>query len=298
MIDARRTMLALMLVGPACHGGGGVGDGDGDVTGTAGETAGTTGGTPEAPSSGGVGMIGMRRLSSDEYDNTLLDLIGDDSRPGGAVLPEDVADPYDNQIANQLASRTLIEAFEQLATGAATRLLADPPRREQVVGCTPASTVDEDCLRSFAAAFGRRALRRPLAADEVQRFVDLGVQYATEESDFYAGVGVMVRAFLQDPEFVYRIEIGTPTEEAGVARLGDFEVATRLSYLLWGTTPDDALLDRAESGALTTADDVRAAAQDMLADPRALARIDRFHSMWLGYYRLPHAPELTDAMRT
>lgn len=298
MTHARRLLIALMLVGPGCNRGGGSGDGDGDTdAGTADDTAGTTGDVPAAPELGGVGMIGMRRLSADEYDNTLFDLLGDDTRPGGALLPEDVADPYDNQIANQLASRTLIEALEQLATEATARLMAEPARRDQVVGCQPAGVVDEACLSSFAASFGRRALRRPLADDEVERFVALGVQYATEENDFYAGVAVMLRAFLQDPEFVYRVEIGTPTDEPGVSRLSDFEVATRLSYLLWGTTPDDALLDRAESGALAIPEDVRAAALEMLDDPRALARIDRFHSMWLGYYRLPHAPELTDAMR-
>jgi len=293
-------MLALMLAGPGCYQGGSGSGGDGDTEGgTAGEgTADATGGVPEAPEIGGVGMIGMRRLSADEYDNTLFDLLGDDTRPGGALLPEDVVDPYDNQIANQLASRTLIEALEQLATEATGRLMADSARRDQVVGCQPAGMVDEACLSSFAASFGRRALRRPLGADEVQRWVDLGVQYATEENDFYAGVGVMVRALLQDPEFVYRVEIGTPTDEPGVSRLSDFEVATRLSYLVWGTTPDDALLDRAEAGELAIPEDVRAAALEMLDDPRALDRIDRFHSMWLGYYRLPHSAELNDAMRT
>lgn len=299
MTDARRTLLALMLVGSGCYQGSKADGGDADTDGTGADgTAGTSGGTPEAPELGGVGMMGMRRLSTDEYDNTLFDLIGDDTRPGSALIPEDVADPYDNAFANQIASRTLIEALEQLATESTARLMADAARRDQVVGCQPTGPDDAACLSSFTAAFGRRALRRPLADEEVARFVALGAQYAAEENDFYAGVAVILRAFLQDPEFVYRVEIGTPTDEPGVSRLDDFEVATRLSYLLWGTTPDDALLDRAEAGGLATPEDVRGAAQEMLDDPRALARIDRFHSMWLGYYRLPHAPELTDAMRT
>lgn len=299
MIHARCHVLVCGLMAAACNQGSSGGDGeDAGTTGGGDTTAGTTGDVPDAPELGGVGMNGMRRLSVDEYDNTLLALLGDDSQPGSALLPEDVVDPFDNQLDDQLASRTLIEAIEQLATEATLRLLSDLPRRDQVVGCQPSGPSDLACMTEFVTRFGRRALRRPLSEDEVTRYIDFGTQFATEENDFYAGVGVIIRAMLQDPEFVYRVEVGTPTDEPGVSRLDDFEVATRLSYLLWGTTPDDGLLDTAEAGGLATPDDVRAVAAQMLTDERALPRIDRFHAMWLGYYRLPHAPELTNAMRT
>ncbi|MBC8073250.1 MAG: DUF1592 domain-containing protein, partial [Deltaproteobacteria bacterium] len=304
MTHARAGSMAFTLALWGCYHGGGGGDDAADGTaGTLGPESGSasadsTGDVPDAPELGGVGIMGMRRLSSNEYDNTIRDLLGDDSAAGAAVLPEDVVDPFDNQFDNQLASRTLIDALEQLASEQTASLLADPARRDELIGCTPSAPDDAACMSEFTARFGRRALRRPLAADEVQRFVDLGLAQAADEDDFHAGVGVILRAMLQDPEFVYRVEIGTPTDEAGVYRLSEFEVATRLSYFLWGTTPDDALLDRAEAGELVTPDDVRAAAQDMLADERALPRIDRFHSMWLGYYRLPHDAALTAAMRT
>lgn len=302
-VEVRVAALAFALALPGCYRGGGGGDDAADGTGGSGSADGnasadSTGELPDAPELGGVGIMGMRRLSSNEYDNTIRDLLGDESSAGAALLPEDVVDPFDNQFDNQLASRTLIEALEQLASEQTASLLADAPRRDAVVGCTPSGADDAACMAEFVARFGRRALRRPLAADEVQRFVDLGLAQAADEDDFYAGVGVILRALLQDPLFVYRVELGTPTDEPGVYRLSDFEVATRLSYFLWGTTPDDALLDRAEAGELVTPDDVRAVAQDMLADERALPRIDRFHSMWLGYYRLPHDPALTAAMRT
>lgn len=301
MTRARSLALAALMGAPlACYrgpAGGGGGEGASDGTGGSG-SADSTGGTPDAPELGGVGQVGMRRLSRDEFDNTVFDLLGDDTRPGSLLLVEDVIDPFDNQIANQSATRPLIEALEQLAGEITTRLLADPERRDTVVGCQPSGVADEACLREFTARFGRRALRRPLADDELQRYVDLGLMFANDEQDFYAGVGVILRVFLQDPEFVYRVELGTETSEPGVFRLSDFEVATRLSYFLLGTTPDDALLDRAEAGELSTSDDVRQAALEMMADARALDRIDRFHSMWLGYYRLPHPADLTNAMRT
>ena len=99
-----------------------------------------------------------------------------------------------------------------------------------------------------------------------------------------------VRGFTRSPS--------SETEEPGVFALNDFEVAARLSYFVWGSTPDDELLDLAEAGMLSTPDDVRAATEAMLSDPRAGDRIDRFHALWLGYYKLPHAQELTTAMRT
>jgi hypothetical protein len=80
--------------------------------------------------------------------------------------------------------------------------------------------------------------------------------------------------------------------------LNDFEMATRLSFFLWGTIPDDALLDRAGEGRLGTADDVRGVAGEMLADPRAREIVDRFHALWMNYETLPHGAELTQALRT
>jgi hypothetical protein len=110
-------------------------------------------------------------------------------------------------------------------------------------------------------------------------------------------VDVVLRALLQHPEFIYRVEIGRRTASPGVYRLNDYEVATRLSYFLWGTTPDDGLLDMAQAGLLTDARFIRPIAAEMLADPRALERTDRFHALWMGYWELPHSPDLTAAMR-
>lgn len=299
--NARSIAIASCLL-VACYRGGGGADGDADGDGgTADDDAdddASTGEMPDAPEDGGVGIMGLRRLTVDEFDNTVRDLLGDDTRPGEGLLPEDVVDPFDNRFSTQSASRPLIEGLEQLSIDITTRLLEDTPRRDMVVGCQPTGADDEACMTSFVASFGRRALRRTLTDDEILRYVGLGLSYAGDESDFYAGVGVVVRAFLQDVEFVYRVEIGTPTDEAGVFSLNDWEVATRLSYFLWGTMPSDELLDLAEAGQLGTPDEVREAAADMLVDDRALDRIDRFHAMWLGYYRLPHAPDLTAAMRT
>lgn len=299
------AVLTLALGVAACKGGNGSGD-DGasgtDSNGTEGDTGGSDGtgedtGPVEVPD--GVGPMGLRRLTRVEYDNTVADLVGDDTRPGTALLPEDKKKPFDNRFEEQQASRVLIEAAETLAGDIATRLIADPPRRDNVVGCTPDGADDAACMEGFARTFARRALRRPLADDEVAEYTALGLDYAGQAGDFYVGVEEIVRAVLQDGEFLYRVEIGTEVEgEPGKFVLSEFEVATRMSYLIIGSTPDDALLNHAEAGDLSTVEGRREAARELLASTRARSQVDRFHAMWLGYDELPHAPALTNAMRT
>jgi hypothetical protein len=246
----------------------------------------------------GVGQVGARRLSRNEYDNTLRDLLLDESRSGFLKLPEDVLDPFDNDFTTQQPSGILVDAAETLAFEAAGRLMADAVKRDQVIGCVPTGADDQTCLRSFVTTFGRRALRRPLTNDEIEQYLAFSA-LSVEANDFYVGAGMVVAALLQDPEFLYRIERGEAVKgRAGLFRLNDYEVGTRLAYFIWGSTPDDALLDLADAKQLRTSEQVRAAAERMLADPRARARIDRFHAMWLGYYKLPHSAELTTAMRT
>jgi hypothetical protein len=245
-----------------------------------------------------VGPSGARRLSRNEYDNTLRDLLRDESRSGFVKLPEDVLDPFDNDFTTQQPSGILVESAETLAFEAAARLMADTAKRDQVIGCTPSGASDQDCLRSFVVSFGRRALRRPLTSDEVDTYLSFSA-LSVEANDFYVGAGMVIAALLQDPEFLYRIERGEPVQgRKGLYRLNDYEVGTRLAYFIWGSTPDDELLDLADRKSLRTPEQVRAAAERMLADPRARGRIDRFHAMWLGYYKLPHSPELTTSMRT
>ena len=289
-------LAAAALAGGLCSGcyDGVAGDGG---SGSGGEDATETGPVEPPPEAGGVGVVGMRRLSRAELDDTLRDLLGDDTRPALAMLPEDVIDPFDNDYTHQAVSTILVEGIESLANDVAQRLVDDPARRATVVGCQPTSADDAGCMESFVTTVGRRALRRPLTAEEVESWTTLGLDFAQQRSDFYEGVDVVVRLLLQHPQFIYRVERGTPTEEAGVFRLDDYEVATRLAYFIWGSTPNDQLLDTARDGALRTTDDVIAAATWMLDDPRARERIDRFHAMWLGYYTLPHPAELTASMR-
>lgn len=237
----------------------------------------------------------MRRLTAAEYSATIKDLL-DVELEAELLLPTDWREPFDNDYTTQIPGSALIDGAELLASDVAAAALV-PRRRAATVGCEPIGPDDEACFREFIARFGRRALRRPLSPAELDDFASLLVE-SDETGDFYDAVEVALRAFLQHPEFLYRIEVGTPVpNDPSILALNDFEVASRLSYMLWGSTPSDQLLTLAEAGELTSTEGIRAAAEDMLLDPRALERIARFHSMWLGYEQLPHAPQLADAMQ-
>lgn len=299
--------LGVALLVPAgCYDGKGDADGATDGMGTGGVDDGDGDGTaddgPAEPPPENVDLVPesqARRLSQAELDNTLADLLDDQTRPARTFIAEDEFAPYDNDYSLQLVSRTLIESMEVLSIDVANRLIDDPTRRGLVVPCNPTGPGDVVCFQEFIETFGRLALRRPLSDDEIDAYLALQ-SFATEEvpgvdNDFYTAVALVVSAIIQDPEFLYRIEIGDETTEPGVFKLTEYEIATRISYLLWGSTPDDQLLTAAADGMLSDPSDRAASIDRLLADDRAKEQLHRYHAMWLGYRGIPHSQELVDA---
>ena len=242
---------------------------------------------------------GMRRLSQAELDNTLFDLLGEASAPASRLLNEDEFRPFDNDYTIQQASEALITSLEALAEDVADRLVAEPARRDAVVGCTPSGAADEACFRSFLSDFLPRAFRRPVTSADVDVYMPL-LSFASEDNsavqnDFYTAVKLAVAAVVQDPELLYRVERGTTGSEEGLVELDSYAIASRMSYLLWASMPDDVLFAAAEAGRLDTPDGRRAEAARMLEDPKARDQLHRFHAMWLGYRSIPHGPELVSA---
>ena len=243
-----------------------------------------------------------RRMSQAELDNTVRDLFGDDTGPASQFLAEDEFSPFDNDYTLQQASAALIDSLEVMAEDVAARLVADPALRARIAPCTPTGPGDAACFRQVVETTGRMAFRRALSTEEVDAYMTLQ-SFATEDipevnNDFFTAVELFVRSVLQDPEFLYRIETGKETAVAGVFALDSHEIASRMSYLLWGSTPDDALLSAAEQDALEDADDRRAAAVRLLDDPRARRQLHRFHSMWLGYRAIPVSADLVAGFNT
>jgi hypothetical protein len=271
--------------------------GTGDRGGAGANSSGNSG-TGAAPAAPFVALQSVaRRLSRAEFDNVLSDVLRDTTSPASKALVEDEYAPYDNDYTLQSASQALIDGLSALAEDVAKRAMSDATRRATLVPCTPQGAGDAACFRQTIEQLGARLLRRPLTSDEVSAYATLQT-FATENNpsvahDFYTAVELFLRAVLQDPEFLYRIEVGTPTATPGVSKLGQFEIASRLSFLIWGSTPDDALGAEARTGALESASAREATARRLLNDERARAQLHRYHSLWLGYRAIPHPVSLT-----
>jgi hypothetical protein len=221
------------------------------------------------------GPTRLRRLTHAEYAQSIRDLLGVDPAAQVSAFPADVTTgSFDNDTANQTLSVLLGEGYLEAAVAVAAELLADPARRDAVLGCDPAT--GPDCLRSIAVTLGRRVWRRPLQEDEVEALLALGASQPTPADR----AAIMIEALLQSPKFLFRVELGVPTDDPTLLRLTGYEVATRLSFFLWGTTPDDTLLDAAEAGELDGVDGVAAHAERMLADDRARRRLHDFAEQW------------------
>ncbi len=238
----------------------------------------------------------VRRLSQAELDNTIEDILGDVSRPAQKFFVEDEFKPYDNNYPVQAASKSYTDNLREMARDVARRAVADTKNRGAFIPCQPTDPGDAACFRKTIEKLGRRMLRRPLASAEVDAYMPLQL-FATENNptvphDFYTAVELALRAFLQDPEFFNRVEIGRQTATAGVYALGSFEIATRMSYLLWGSTPDDALLTVADQDGLVSAAGRGTAFDRMQGGARARSQVQRFHSLWLGYRAIPQPADI------
>jgi hypothetical protein len=227
----------------------------------------------------------LRRLTNQEYAATLRDLLG--AEPSVQALPPDLTlHGFDNNAESISITPAHLEAYRSIAESAVSDLLASSARRATVVGCDPVAD-QAHCLESFVRRFGLRAFRRPLESDEVSDLMTLGGTSPAGEGP-WGPMGRVIEAMLQSPSFLFKVEVGKPaTTRPGLVALSGYEMATRLSYLLFGTTPDDQLLQAAERGELDTAEASSAKALAMLDDSaRARPAVWSFASQWLRVVNL------------
>ena len=179
-----------------------------------------------------------RRLSRSELDATVRDLLGDTTNPRQQVSARRRVHPVRQRLLAAAGVGALIDSLEATADDIAARVLS-AANRSKIVPCTPSGAGDAACFRQVIETAGRRLFRRPLSEAEVDSRTWRLQSFATDTTpgvphDFYTAVALMLRSMLQDPEFLYRIEIGTPTADPGVLHLNGYEIATRLSFLLCG----------------------------------------------------------------
>ena len=148
--------------------------------------------------------------------------------------------------------------------------------------CRPATAKDEEpCARTILAAVGRRAFRRPLTDADLKPLLAF-YRSGREERDFDFGIEKALRALLVSPDFLFRIEQDPPgAAPATVYRISDLELASRLSFFLWSTVPDDQLLDLAEKGKLRDPAVLDAQVRRLLDDPRSDSLVTNFAGQWL-----------------
>ena len=189
----------------------------------------------------------VRRLTHAQYNNTVRDLLGDYSHPAQRFPPEDYVDGFKNQLTAQDMPPLLVETYST----AAERLAMNAFRVGDINGlipCKPSSASDAKCRDAFVRKFGLRAFRRPLREDEVKRYTAVFSEQARIARRFIEGARVVVEAMLQSPNFLFHVEAGPDGKSV------DYDIASRLSYLLWNTMPDAALFAAAEKGELRTAE--------------------------------------------
>ncbi len=233
------------------------------------------------------------RLTHTQYDRTVSDLLYLDV----AVSNEFEADPvfagYDNSIENLAVAGRLGRDYRRAAEQLAARAVGDATAYKRLAPCASTPTT---CGAEFVQAFGRRAYRRPLTAQEQTTYAQLHVAGATLVASgdaFKDGVQVVIEAMLQSPKFLYRNELTQDQQPDGFLKLGGDEVAQRLSYMAWNTMPDEALFEAAASGKLNDPAGVAQELTRLWSDPRARQPVADFHQQWLQtdrYFDLSRDP--------
>ncbi len=248
-------------------------------TGHIGDSPGNT--ESSAPTCIGIvpGKSPIRRMTRFEYNNTVRDLLGDDTEPATSFVPEEEALGFDNQAAalgvTQILAEQYMVASEKIAIRAVENLATLLP-------CSPKAGEEKACASKFIETFGRRAYRRPLDSDEVSRLLAV-YEWGFAEVGFTRGIELVLQSILQSPHFLYRVEFGMPDPVQGdIVALSPHEIASRLSYMLWSTMPDDELFVAADEGRLGTAEEIQIQALRMLEDPRARQAVANFNVQWLG----------------
>jgi hypothetical protein len=252
------------------------------------DAVGCDSGHPAGPPAAAVGPAPLRRLTNSEYLNALHDLFPTLSVQLPALPADLTVNGFDNAAEAQEPSDVLIARYEGIANLIAQTATASPASVSALVGCTDWSTPAKAtaCATQFLAQTGRRVFRRPLTADESSRLL-LRFQAWQGAVDFVGAVELTLSTMLQSPQFIYRAEpIPAGLKAGSVIPVDSYALASRLSFFLWESAPDDELLGAASRDELSTDEQLRGQAERMLGDDRAKRAFWTFAREWLGLDRI------------
>ncbi|MEC9465590.1 MAG: DUF1592 domain-containing protein [Myxococcota bacterium] len=231
------------------------------------------------------GASSLRRLTQSQFQQSVRSLLGDE-----IVIPK-LSEP-DASVSGLLsigASTTTfsprgVESLETVAYSIAEQAV-ETERFRALMTCTPTGTVDAPCAKQVIEAFGRLAWRRAMTAAEADELTSVATTAAQVLGDFNRGLEYAVAAILQSPYFLFRVELATETEDSKV-EFGPYELASRLSYFFWNTTPDETLLAAAERGDLGTREGLFEQASRLMEHANTRAGVRNFFIEQLQLYKL------------
>ena len=261
------------------------GSGGSGAPGSAGSGAGVS--DPSKPATSppaNPGHVVVRRLSAYEYNLTVRDLLGTALTPGDAFPADDLGGEFDGVGSALSLSPNYVRAYEQASYALVDDLLGstDTTRKQKILSCDVA-TGGEACAKTILTAFARKAWRRPVSEEEATGLlvpVTKALQLGAKSTD---GMRYALAAVLMSPFFIFKLELDPDLTSTAARRLNGHELATRLSYALWSSMPDDQLFAAADTEALSTDAAIEAQISRMLADPKADAFADAFAGQWLNF---------------
>ncbi len=280
------TLAALFLLGTGAVGAsfgagcvGAIGADDGSAIGSG--PGGPNGTNPPGTNPAGLrdpGSKTIHRLNRAEYDNTVRDLLNTALRPSSDFPSDDHGYGYDN-IADVLSLSPLqLELYERAAERLVDEAFAKPDMVAKLIPCK----IEEDaCAATAINAFATRAFRRPVTEDDTTKLLSFVALAKGEGQSALEGVKLAMRATLVSPHFLFRIELDPDPSSTAPHALNDYELASRLSYFLWSSMPDQALFASAASGKLHEPEELKAQALRMLNDPRSASMVENFAGQWL-----------------
>ncbi len=225
------------------------------------------------------GSVTLRRLNRAEYNNTIHDLFDIDFQPANDFPQDDVGYGFDN-IGDVLSLPPLLmEKYLAAAEQIVQKVMASPEARKRLFVVT---TQNEESARQILERFATRAYRRSLRRDEIERLLRF-VRMAEKNGDGFAtGINLAVQAVLVSPHFLFHVEMDRlPNDARAIHPITDFELASRLSYFLWSSMPDEELFKLARDKTLHKPDVLEKQVRRMLKNARSHALVDNFAGQWL-----------------
>ena len=277
----------------------GSGMGGGMATGMGGSASTGSGGGAVTCVSADPGRVTIHRLNDVEYNNTVRDLLGDTTQPASAFPPDTGGANFDNNADVLATSPLLFEKLEASAEALAnTAMTAGSAARAKLITCDATKVGDAPCATTVLTAFARRAWRRPATSAELASLIAFVPLARANGDGFDVGIALAIKAVLLSPNFMFRPELDPDPAATAPRLLNGYEIASRLSYFLWSSMPDDTLAAAADANQLKDVASVQQQATRMLADAKASVLMTNFGGQWFGTYKMASVSPLAASFPT